>query len=98
MKVSNNVILFLNELADYIENDDTDNFRDSFSFTHDIDKTIDYIRELDETDNVDTSKIGTFLENAIDYIYDIEPIGIDIITNKSKAIKEGYNETLEKIN
>lgn len=97
MKINKEIILFLNELVDVIEKHDVNKFISSFSFKYDVYNTIDYIKELEETDNVDTSKLGTFIENGIDYLYSLNPIGPDIITNKSKQHKKGYEDILEKL-
>lgn len=97
MKLSSEAIDFLNVMVDYVEENDWDVFESGYDFKYDLDKTIQYIREIEETDIIDGDRVGDFVVNAVDHILELTNNNMNILIKDKKHYKIGWEQIQEKL-
>lgn len=97
MKLNSEAIDFLNVMVDYIEENDWDVFESGYIFKYDLDKTIQYIREIEETDIIDGDRVGDFVVNAVDHILELTNNNMNILIKDKKNYKIGWEQIQEKL-
>src|SRR5690606_4154530 len=97
MKLTSEAIDFLNVMIDYIEEHDWDIFENSFDFKYDLDETIQYIKEIEETDVIDGNRVGDFVVNAVDHILHLTNNNMNVLIKDKKTYKQGWEQLQEKL-
>lgn len=97
MKLSSEAIDFLNVMVDYVEENDWDVFESGYDFKYDLDNTIQYIREIEETDIIDGDRVGDFVVNAVDHILELTNNNMNILIKDKKHYKIGWEQIQEKL-